>query len=470
MNMHAPELREPNRTRTHAFLNRGQEFCAPPAATPVRALATAALIAWLTHPTTARAQAIDQYLNPDVPGYGTQPGVTVASRERADYEAPGVRLGNIVLTPVLSESGGYDDNVTGTADPRGSALIQTNATLGAKSEWSGTSLAAALMVDNLEYPQAQNQSYTNWSAALGGSHDFGRDTLYLGATHLNLNQTPLQLDVPLLSRPIAYRVDDVRASYKVDLGHITLTPGIDVSNYGFDNGTVQGEPYLQSYRNRLVFSPSLEAAYEFATRRRLVVVLRDTQADYDNSPPGSPRENFNDASVLAGLAYDVDGAIGFRLLAGYEERSFAAGVYKSIQAPIVESSLTWTPTELTTITGTAARYIEDSAAEGTAGLTETALKLKLDHEYLRNVILSVHGAVYLDDYARGYQTSGGSQAYFTGGLGAQRLISRNLRLAADYTFSARRSHDAVVAPSFDGSFFGGNYAENSFRLTLRFAL
>ena len=448
-----------------------------PSGAAVLAASSAAAL-WAAGTGAAHAQVIDEYVNADIPGYDTQAGVTVATRSRPAYDTPGIRVGNFVLTPVLSESAGYDDDVTGTPHGKGSALLETNASVNAAGGWSNSKFAAGLSVDDNEYFEQSGQNFTNWSAALGGSHDFGRDTFSLGATYLYLNQTPRGLDVPGLNSAIAYHVADLRSNYHIDLGHIFIQPGVDVGYYSFDNGTIGGQPYLQTYRDRIIVSPELIGSYEFATRRRVVVILRDTQSDFDQAPPGLPRQNFNDASVLAGLAYDADGIIGFRLLAGYEERSFASSRYQFIDAPIVEAAATWTPTGLTTITGSAARYIEDSAAENTVGYTETALKLQMDHEYLRNVILSIHAAYFIDDYSGTGAGSSTSQTYFTGGFGGSYALNRNVRLAADYTYSTRNSGNpqAVSAASLTTDFaqfggaFGGNYSENTFRLTLRFAL
>jgi hypothetical protein len=298
------------------------------------------------------------------------------------------------------------------------------------------------------------------------SQEFDRDTLYVGGTYLNLNQTPRDLDAPDLDSSIAFRVADLRADYRLDLSQAYLLPGIDVSTYDFDNGTAGGLPYVQIYRDRVVVTPTLEAGYEFATRRRVVVVVRDTQADFSHSVTGIARENFNDASVLAGVAYDADGIIGFRLLAGYERRDFASSAYKTIAAPIVEGAATWTPTELTTVKATVARYIEDSAAEATYGYTETALKLSVDHELYRNIILDAHVAVYLDDYA-----GGGNQSYYTGGGGVTWRLNRNLRLIGDYTFSAREAGSSVKAAFVpEDEIFGSNYTDNVFMIRVKAGL
>jgi len=426
-----------------------------------------ALIVCLAPP-ALRAQAIDQYLDTTIPGYNTAPGVTVASREHPEYDPSGVRVGGFTLLPTLDESVGYDDNVTGTGDPHGSVLLDTSARLDAMNQMSDGSLGASVSVDNAEYPNQSSQSYTNWTAALGGTHDFGGDTLTIGATHLNLSQTPRDLDAPELNSPIAYRVDDMRAAYRVVLSRLSLEPAFDVSWYGFDNGTVLGKTYLQTYRDRIAYSPGVTANYEFATRRSIVFVVRDTSADFANAVPGVPSQNYNDVSTLTGVAYDVDGALSFRLLGGYEQRNFRSGAYKTISAPILEGSVTWTPTGLTTITGTAARYIEDSSAEATIGYTESALRLNVDHELYRNIVLNANAGLFVDNYAQ----NGGSQEYFTGGTGVTWRLNRNMRLVGDYTYSSRRSSGTTTyQPPFtlDGV-FGGNYSENVFRIRLRFAL
>jgi hypothetical protein len=419
-------------------------------------------------PTALQAQVIDQYLDTTIPGYGTAPGVTVASREHPEYDPSGVRVGGFTLLSTLDESVGYDSNVTGTSDAHGSLLVDTSARVDAVNKMSDGSLAASVSVDNAEYPNQSSQSYTDWTAALGGTHDFGQDTLTIGATHLNLNQLPRDLDVPQLNSAIAYRVDDMRAAYKMVFSRLSIEPAFDVSWYSFDNGTVRGQTYLQSYRDRVSYTPGVTANYEFATRRSIVFVVRDTTADFANAVPGLPTQNYNDVSILTGVAYDVDGTLSFRLLGGYEERDFRSGTYKTIRAPIVEGSVTWTPTELTTITGTAARYIEDSSAEATIGYTESALRLNVDHELYRNIVLNANANVFVDNYAQ----NGGNQEYYTAGAGATWKLSRNIRLVADYTYSSRHSSGTTTSetPFTVDGVFGGNYSENVFRIRLRFAL
>jgi hypothetical protein len=430
-------------------------------------LATA--LSLLAHAATASAQdRIDTYLNPSVPGIEMQPGVTVTSRLRPEYEFPGLRLGGFIADPLLTENVGYDTNVTATKPAHGSSLAETIAVVPIISDWGSDSLGGNISVDNSTYLDQPRQSFTNWTASIGGSKDFGLDTLSLAYAHLNLYQTPSSLDTPQLDSPIAYRVDTVRVNYKAQFGQTTITPGIDVSTYNFDNGTVQGVPFIQSFRDRVVVTPTIIGNYEVAPLRTIVAVVRYADAQYTEPQQGQPSRNYNDAAVLGGVNYDTGGLIRFRFLVGFETRHFQSTAYETISAPIIEASAVWTPTGLTTVTGSIARYIADSSTEETVGYTETAVKLAVDHEYLPNVLLNANTVLYSDTYSQ----NEGQQSSYSFGLGGTWLLNHNMRLGATYQYTARISPNSAVnnTATFSNGILGSSYSDNRFLLQFKIGL
>ncbi len=222
---------------------------------------------------------------------------------------------------------------------------------------------------------------------------------------------------------------------------------------------------MQSYRDRTVYYPSISATYEFADRRRIVLVLRDANALYYNGLSGQPKQNFNDFSLLSGLSYDLDGIVGFRLLVGYEERDFSSAAYKPIRAPIVEGTVIWTPSELTTVTSTVARLIEDSAADDTVATTISELRLEVDHELYRNVILAAKFGFASSQYSQ----NGGTTDLFRMGAGVTWLLNRTLRLEANYVFSTRQRGSGFEVNEAEPTVSQG-YSDNIFSLGLRLAL
>ncbi len=416
-------------------------------------------------PSGAQAQLLNQFIAPDVPGTGVQRDVTVLSRQRPDYDPLGIRLGDTMIRPMLNESFGYDDNVTGLSHGTGSPLIETNAIIGANFDHSVYTANAQLTVDDMEYPSQSQYSYTNWTASAGGNYEFDRDLLSFSLSHQNLNQTAADLDVPRLSRSLAYRVDTMHVGYRADFDRFYLLPAVDVSYFNYDNGTVGGVIYQQSYRDRVAVTPSLTGGYTFG-RLTVVGVVRDAVADFTGPRDGLPTQNYNDVSALGGLDYDATGFLRYRLLAGYEVRTFNAGAYKTIAQPIVEGTVIWSPTGLTTVTGQVSRRIQDSSAVTTVALTESAAAVTVDHELLRNVLLRGTGAYYIDQYGEG----GGTQQLYSVGGGVTYLLNRNVQVSGAYTYTARRSPTSTSLAASQVVYIAPSYNDNRFVLTLRLAL
>lgn len=417
---------------------------------------------------------VDQYLTADIPGLAVEPGVTVLSRQRPEYDPLGIRLGEVTIRPELDETTGFDSNVLGQPAAKGSVVVETNAKVQALYDHSDTSAFVTATVDDNRFPQQSRQDYTNYTFSLGGTHQFGRDALTVNYTHLNLNQTVRDLDTPNLNKALPYQIDTGTIDYRFNLARTFIQPGITVSHYSYANGQVNGLPYVQTYRDRTVVQPNVTLGYELAPRRDLVLVVRDALAGYDNKLAGLPGRDYNDIAVLGGLDFADGGPFRYRVLAGYEARQFKNAALKSIQAPVVEAVVYWTPQGLTTVTGTAYRRIQDSSDETTIGVTETALSLRVDHEYLPNVILQANGGYYVDNYARGQ----GSQQLYVVGTGFTWLLNRNMRLVGTYDYTRRTSNGAinvgtvggVSVGSLTGLPIGSNYSEHRFLLQVRFAL
>ena len=413
----------------------------------------------------AETPLFDRYLELGTAGgVGFDPGVTVTSRNRPEYDSSGVQAGTFIIRPELDESVGYENNVLATPRPQGSAVIETFGTVSAASDYSLGNIRGSLSVDNVEFPSQSQQSFTNFTAQAGGGYQFGADFASFNYAHLTLSETPGGLDVPLLQQPLAYNIDAIDASYRIAFARTFLIPSLDVTNYDFGNSLVAGANYTQSYRNRVVFTPSLTAGYELSTRRDVIVLVRDSQATYLNPVGGQPHRDYNDVAVLGGLDYDT-GLIRYRLLAGYELRNFQSSQFKPISAPIVEASAIWTPSGLTTVTGTAARRIQDSADETTSGYTESYVQLRVDHEYLPNLLLRANTGVYVTQYQ-----GSGSQSLYTVGTGATYFLNRNMQVGINYDFTARTSAANINFGVLGGVNTSTSYADNRVVLQLRLRL
>lgn len=406
---------------------------------------------------SVRAQLLSSYFPAGVPGYGEAPGVTVASRARPDFDPSGVRLGSFLLHPQLDEALGYDDNVLGGTQPRGSWVIGSHPSLLLGSDWSRDRLGAYLAADDTRYPDQPRQGFTDWTASLGGTVAVGRDQLTLAASHFELHQPRTELDALPTDTPVAYQVDDARAAYTLVFDRISLTPGVAFSAYRYDSTTIFGVPASQAYRNRDVLQGDVTTRYELSPQRDLLLVTRVVGSHYLAAQPGQPTRDSTGYQVLVGLGDDAGAVWSYRLLLGWEVRAFAAAQYRTHQAPIAESQVIWNPTGMTTLTATLTRSIEDAAQEGIAGYTFTSARLSLDHEYMRNVLLHASVGVQRADFLQG----GGEASGISLGGGATWLINRNLRLSATYDFTDQHGTSSQTLQTT------GNYTRGIGLLTLR---
>ena len=406
----------------------------------------------------------NQFLPDAVYGQGIEPDVTVVSRARTGYESVGIHSGTVTIRPLVNESLGYESNVLGLSNARGSTLLQTNASLDAVSMQSRGSVDAGLSVTDMRYLDLANQSFTNWNARLGGTYTLGRDSASIILLHQNLNQTQRDLDVPQLDAPLPFTIDTARLTYQALFNHLTVTPSLEVARYRFNSGLSGSTIYDQSYRNRVIVTPGVVAAYEFATRRSAVVVVRNTTAFFSTGTTFFPKRNFNDTSILAGVDYDLDGLFRIRALVGYESRSFSSNRYQTIQSPVAEVSLIYIPTGLTTITGTVARKIQDSADETTAAVTTLSATLKVDHELRRNILLTAGAGVSQNEYNVG----GGNQTQYTANVGATYFLNRYAAVGATYDLITRSGNTTSL--NLNGFSAASNFVDHRILLQLKFSL
>ena len=264
----------------------------------------------------------------------------------------------------------------------------------------------------------------------------------------------------MVGLPLPYTIDVGTIGYRINFSRLYVTPSVLVSSYSYTNGTIGGITFQQSFQDRIVVAPSVTVGYELSERRNLVMVVRDSIAKYTNEA-GFPTQNYNDIAVLGGFDYDADGVIRYRALIGYEQRSFENAQFKTIQVPTFEASAIWTPTGLTTVTGAVGRFIQAPSNTSTNSYTETYGQLRVDHEYLPNVLLRAGAGAYLAEYTAG----AGNQVYYTTGVGITYLLNRNMQLAASYDFIGSQSNGSGA-----NRIFNPTYTDNRVLVTLRVRL
>src|SRR5580698_5933036 len=166
-------------------------------------------------------------LFPDgVPGYGTDDGVTVQTRLHPEQMPLGVREGAFEFLPQLDQSSGYTSNALPGPYRRGSLELVTSPTLSMASNWSRNAIGAMVSVQDTRYLALPSQNRTDVTVSAGGRLDIGNDKLTVAAAHIAAHDDRSQLDTIASDRPIAFDLDDVRASYALNDGRWSIVPNV----------------------------------------------------------------------------------------------------------------------------------------------------------------------------------------------------------------------------------------------------
>jgi hypothetical protein len=428
--------------------------------------ATSAAALSMVMPYRPSVSQITDFFATSVPGYDQQQGIPRLDRTDPFTNDTGIPAGGFILRPTLETGISYDDNVLGQRGSPGSTILTTSPSLSVNSNWSRNAIGAYVSVDNAEYLDTPSQTRTDWTAALGGAYTIGRGDLTLAYSHLALHEDSTYLDAIATTTPLAFTVDDVRATYGLTLGALTLTPNVDLSLWRFGTATIGGQSVSESGQDHDTLQGGVFADYALSGRLSLIGVASVIDSHYLYSEPGAPAPSAVSTLGMAGFDYRYSGALRVRVLLGAESREFESGFYRSRVAPIGQATVIWTPTRLTTVTGTVARTLEDAIQADTGGYTYTRAELEVDHELLRNLTLQSHLGV---QEAASLQTDG-SQTSVYGGLSAIWRINRLLSLTMSYQYTSQTGQSGDVRPLAANAIGLGAFSRNVVAVRLRAAL
>src|SRR5271165_3240104 len=375
----------------------------------------------------AAAEMLSVLFPEGVPGYDTADGVTVQSRLHPEQMPLGLREDVLQFWPRLDEGFGFTSNVSPGPYRQGSWQTVTEPTLAVTSDWSRGAFGAVLSAQDTRYLSLPSQDQTNTTVSAGGRIDIGEDQVSLAVARLDQHEVRGQLDTIPSDKPIAFQIDDVRASYTLNSGRWSLIPSFQASNWTYDATTVMGVPTSQSYRDRLVTQGAVTLRYEWAPLRDILFVVRALGQDYTRTPSGQPSPNSTSYQFLGGFDYDDHAVWRWRLLIGGEARQFTSPLYPRQNTAIAEAGATWSPSGTTSLDVTLSRETADAAQQGVSGLVYTSARLTIEHEWLRNLLVQASFGLQRADFFQGGYQIGGSA-----GAGLVWVINRSMRVSFTY--------------------------------------
>lgn len=397
--------------------------------------------------TDASAQALRSPQDAQIDLFVRNRAVAVRDRPQPAYDPLGIRPGGFTAFPRLQSGVVHDDNVFAAEDDRQSATtLRVAPEVVVRSHWSRHALETHARADIDRNLDVDSENTTDWSLGGAGRLDVVRGVdITLAADYAHDHEARTVPGAgPLARRPIAFDLASASLAATRTRGRLRLRADAAVLRYDYRDGlSAAGAVIEQDDRDRTVARLTGRVDHALSPATALFFQVARDDRDY-RKVAGSPERSSSGHEALAGVDFELGALIRGEVAAGYIRQDFQDTAYGDLDGVGGRARLSWFPTQLTTLTATAARTMEDTGVIGSAGALRTDVSIRVDHELLRNLILTAETAWSED----GYNGLDRTDIRFAAGFSAVYRLNRHYGLTAGLAYLDQSSSGAAGGPSY----------------------
>lgn len=377
--------------------------------------------------------------------------VSVRDRRHPEYDPLGLRVGAFTLLPTVTLGVEHSDNIYGVTDnAQSDSHFVFNPAFELSSNWSRHDLTLFGETEVDRYSDLTAENNTSWQLGGRGRLDILRNATLSGVTSVaHMVEARTSSATPSSSViPIEYDRQSIDLSGVRTFNRLRFTGKYDWDHYSYDNGrTSVGDSIDQSYRDRYINKVSARADYALTPDAALFVQVAANSRNYRNTPDFDRDSSGGD--IVVGANFQFTNVLRGDVGVGWLKQNFDGAEFGDVKGYSLHGKLEWFPTQLTTVTGLAERSIEDNGLIGSAGALQTDASLQVDHELLRNLILT---GVLESDKAD-FVGVDRVDKRFTVGASATYLMNRGIGVNFGYSRLDQNSSGASAGPDFKVNVF-----------------
>ncbi|MEQ8327970.1 MAG: outer membrane beta-barrel protein [Parvibaculum sp.] len=382
--------------------------------------------------------------------------ISVRERVRPGYDRVGVRAGAFTIFPEASVTGTFDDNIYATDTNTESDFITTlAANVSAASNWSRHALNLRAGLAQRLYADNSDEDRLDWDIGGNGRLDITSDTnISAGAAYAQLHEDRGAPNaIGLAAEPTEYSLLEGNVALNHRFNRVTSSIGATYADYDYDTVPLTGGGTLnQDFRDREEFTQFLRLGYDVSPDTNLYIQGTLNQREYDVQPPAVAITRDSDGyEVVGGAEFKLTNLAQGGVYAGYQSQDYDDPTLSEIDGIAYGANVDWFVTPLTTVRFEAASSIQETIQAGASGYMDNSVGLRIDHEFMRNVILGSHVSFANQDF----EGVARDDDVLRAGTGIDYLLNRNFSLRLGYDYSDR-----------DSSVAGLDYSRHEIGLTL----
>ena len=331
-------------------------------------------------------------LLPDEPPQIDKRYTAVLERVQPGYVAPGIPVGAFTLSPSLSVSGGYDDNIFGTADDRvADEYVRFRPEASLQSQWASNSVNIDANGTIDRYVNHTSENIADYAVTASGLFQISRDTILRAAARVESDhQSRLSQDIFAQTiRPVRYDEQSGAIALTHDFNRLRLTADAHVARFDWANGRLaDGSVYDQQTSDNVSYRVGVRASYAQTPSLAWFVSASANERNFRTGTVETPERDSHGYQLLAGVDFEPAALIRGSIGVGYISQSFRSSHYTDLSGVGFNARVQFFPSQLTTVTVQGDRAVLDSGIPGSGGYLSTEGTIRVDHELYRQIILS----------------------------------------------------------------------------------
>lgn len=330
-------------------------------------------------------------LHPPEVANGLTRGETVMDRDHSDYEPIGTRLGSFAVLPTLGIAQSYDDNIYRTqAAAHDDFVSEAQPNLSLKSQWNADSLNLRAVGDIARHADHPPEDWNDWRIESDGRLDILRELFVTGRgstedTHEDRSSPDNQNGFA----PNRYRLTrgDIGADWEV--GDIDFRWSGALRNYEFANNFGSAGLIDNTARNRTEYDSVWRVGYEYLPQNQIFARVSYDERSYQTQFDSFGYQRGGDGVGAAiGTDFDLGGLVTAQGYLGFLHQVFIDSRFAGVDTPLFGGRVLWEATPLMTIDVSGSRTIEETTLQGAASYLATKVRLNVEYELLRNVLIN----------------------------------------------------------------------------------
>ncbi|MES2497066.1 MAG: outer membrane beta-barrel protein [Pseudomonadota bacterium] len=387
------------------------------------------------------------------------PDVGVADRGRPAFDALGLRAGSLMIYPSVTGRAEYDDNVlASSAGKRGDRIFYIEPEVRLRSDFSRHAFDVKAYYRRSVHAKLDTEDASEYGVNGRGVIDVTRRTRIrvAGSSEREAENRSNLGSFSGSRNRVKFDRHTGSAGIEQEVGDLILLGKGEVRRIKYlDTVDLLGAPIDLSFRNLKVRTGTGQLTYRLRSGTSAFVRVQTEKRTYDLRPGDvgfdpitQTDRSSNGLRAEGGLGLELTSLIYGNIRLGYLKQNYADPLLKDVSGLSYGADILWNVTPLTSFTLTAERAVDETSSQTTAGNLRSEFTAGVDHELLRNLILSAQMRYARINPAGLSAKSREVEARF----GARYLMNRYMEVRAGYAFEKRSSANTNIRFSSNNIF------------------